>query len=476
MQVTLINVKTRFNAFIPLGIAYLAAYLRTRGHVIRAIDTSLYSDEADIFEAIDAEHSDAYGLSAMTPYFPLAGRIAAHIRQTRPLARIAWGGPHATIRPGDVLDNGLADYVVTGEGEQAFAELLERMGCGGEAGTAQSCDLQVDRVVQGTHDIDLDSLPFPARNLFPVDRYISHPHPKKLHLITSRGCPFNCTYCQPTLDRIFGKRFRQRSPSNVLEEIQMLTRDYGVREYSFQDDTLTVNRPFFIEFCELLIRSNADIRWKFNVRADTVDEGMLRLSARAGAREIAVGVESGDEQVRNKTYRKGVSRQDIVNCFRWARRHGISTSAYIMVGAPGETIDDISRTVTLVKEIKPDLFQLSKTTPLPGTQLYDLFMEKKLIADYDFEKTVYAKVRHSWATDVFSQEEKTLVADLVQADLGSGFVRSAIRLARRPDRVRLRELAFLTLRTIIPFAAAYRVAYGRNNRSRKSVADRSAGA
>ena len=230
MKVMLIYCKENFNGRLPLGIAYIAAFLKKKGHTVKCIDTSLYDNREEINNIIYDEEFDVYGFSVMTPYFDLGMSFSQYIQRNYPSAKIIWGGPHATVRPKEVLSSGNVDYVVVGEGENTFNEILNNFdnirNVPGIAYLNDNGDLAINP--RNDYIEDLDSLPFPARSLFDINKYIKHGNQNKLHLLFSRGCPFSCTFCQPTLDRIFGKKVRYRSPGNVIDEIKYLIDKYSM--------------------------------------------------------------------------------------------------------------------------------------------------------------------------------------------------------------------------------------------------------
>jgi len=416
-KICFIYVKEKFNGFLPLGISYLAAYLRQHSYLVSSIDSSIYKNERELYAEIESTESDIFALSVMTPYFDFADRISNYIRKKHPESIIIWGGPHSTVLTSQTLNETAADYVITGEGEKVFLKFLDS-GISNNIPGLFYIDKNKNLIGEKHTEFieDLDDLPYPARDLLQTDVYVKT---GKLHLTFSRGCPFTCTYCQPTLENTFGKKVRYRSPENVIDEIIFLKNKYNVRNFSFVDDTLTLNKKHFIRFCNLVKEKDLKITWKFNTRVDTINEEMIKLAADSGANEIAVGVEAGNDFIREQIYKKNISKKQIIDVFSWLHKYNIEkSSAYVMIGAPEESIEMIGETLELMKRIKPSMYQLSKTTPLPGTYLYDLFKEKDLLEnEYSFVKTIYAKTDHSWRTDTLSENEKNQLFKVLNLEL-----------------------------------------------------------
>jgi radical SAM superfamily enzyme YgiQ (UPF0313 family) len=260
--------------------------------------------------------------------------------------------------PGTLLEAGF-DYVIQGEGENVIVDLL--------AGK------MADQGIRALHYppiADLDSLAFPARDLLPEKYGKRH----AASIMASRGCPYNCSFCQPTLRKMFGSRVRKRSVWNVLEEMNQCYSELGIRYFEFFDDTFTADKQWVYRFCESFPRdlpSGKDpISWECLTRVNAVDEQLLSAMKAAGCHRITFGVESGCQEILDY-YRKGITVEQVKEAFRLCRKVGIHTHALFMLGAPIETESSILETEQLIKEIKPDSIFISITTPLPFTDLWD---------------------------------------------------------------------------------------------------------
>jgi radical SAM superfamily enzyme YgiQ (UPF0313 family) len=230
----------------------------------------------------------------------------------------------------------------------------------------------------------LDSLPYPAVDLFEIERYVAsfvqldsyNSDISGISLIASRGCPFSCTYCQPTLSTIFGKRVRIRSPENVVGEIKELIDRYKIEGVFFQDDTLTVFRNWLFSFCDLLDKENIRLLFGLNTRADTTDIDLLKRLKEAGLVKVKIGIETITDRIRNEVYRKKVKREEIKNLLSWCKELGIQTAGYFMLGGPTESAREVWSTIRFATFSSLIEANFSVTTPLPETVLYDIARKK----------------------------------------------------------------------------------------------------
>lgn len=223
---------------------------------------------------------------------------------------------------------------------------------------------------------DLDALPFPARHVVKSDSYREAVFTGKrcTTIISSRGCPYQCIFCLWPRT-MYGRKFRKRSPRNVVDEVQHVVDAYGVDEIYFDDDCLTVDRNRLIEICEEIIRRDIKIKWMCQARVDSVDEGALEAMKKAGCHYIKYGVESGSQHMLN-VMKKGITLDKVRKAFKLTRKVGIKTQAFFLLGLPWETPETFKKTIEFAKEIKPDSAQFAVVVPHPGTELYDLCLEK----------------------------------------------------------------------------------------------------
>jgi radical SAM superfamily enzyme YgiQ (UPF0313 family) len=227
---------------------------------------------------------------------------------------------------------------------------------------------------------DIDSLPWPARRLLPMEAYSSIiALDKATTLFSSRGCPYRCAFCfKQAIDR----KARFRNPVDVVDEMEMLGRDYGIQEAMFYDDTITMRREHIEGICRELIRRGLSIRWESPARVNEMDEDLLKLAKESGCMRLRYGVESGDPEIL-ELMRKRTDLDTVRRVFRQTSAAGIETFAYFMVGYYRETEDSFRKTMSLAHELRPDLVMFTVTTPCPGTPLFDQAVGEGLVsADY----------------------------------------------------------------------------------------------
>lgn len=385
MKVLLINPPSSApNPIMPLGLAYLAAALRNASFDTDIIDAWAegYTIE-DLGECIKDKQYDIAGVTMMSPMYASAMRTVDCVHQYSN-AKIAVGGPHPSALPEQCLqDNSNIDFVIAGEGEKAFVDLVKAIaenrkdvsdikGLAYRKGNA----VITNGIAQPTGN--LDALPYPARELFPIKKYKTHPpYGKKnpyMTLITSRGCPFQCTYCSKSVS---GSRYRAMSPQRVISEIKYIIKEYGIREIHFYDDDFTVNMNRAEEICELLLREKIKISWSCTTRVDLVDEKLLSKMKQAGCWLISYGVESADPVIL-KNIKKGYTIEQVQNAFSLTKKSGIRTVAYLMLGLPGETEKTIKKTIEFSLKLDPDFVSWGITALYPGSTLYEAAQNGKL--------------------------------------------------------------------------------------------------
>jgi radical SAM superfamily enzyme YgiQ (UPF0313 family) len=352
----------------PLGIAYLAAVIEKQGHSVSIIDA--FAEALDLHSLEDRVKKiapDLIGITGMTPVIDNAFRTAGICR--RYAKYVVIGGPHVSVAGSKVFEQCPdVDYVIQGEGEISFPLLVEAL--------ERNKDItNVPGVI--TRDLsnlpsplidELDSIPFPARHLLPNERYrYILSSGKVTTMFTSRGCPYHCVFCDKA---VFGSKWRARSAANVLDEIELVRRDYGIDSIIFYDDLFTLDKKRVLEICQGIIDRELKIEWKCEGRVNLADKETLTLMKKAGCSMIAYGVESGNQKGLDYL-NKGTTVEQIRNAFELTKRAGIRPMAYFVLGIPVETYDDELRTIDFAKEIKPAYAQFSVLSPVPGTKLYD---------------------------------------------------------------------------------------------------------
>lgn len=370
----------------PLGLAMLAAVIKKENFKVAIIDSVVMNySYKEISEIIKKRQPKAIGISSITPTYHRSRELAEKIKRDFPDILIIIGGHHVTILPEKIIQDNVFDIGVIGEGEITFVELLKKYRKGGYDKNKLFSKLKnikgiVFKNRKGKVIItkprplieNLDELPFPARELLPMHKYLPLPNQYKrkpvIHMTAIRGCPYNCTFCSN--NKIFGRKIRARSPEKVIEEIKYVMKKYNAKEISFWDDTMTVNKQWMYKFCDLLINNRLDITWTGYARVDSVDELLLRKMKKAGCWNLFFGYESGDQQLLNNI-KKGITLKQISEVNRLCKKIEIEVRASFMIALPGENPALAEKTIRFAKKLNPDYAQFCITTPYPGTELYD---------------------------------------------------------------------------------------------------------
>jgi len=322
-------------------------------------------------------------------------RIGAICREIDPGITVVFGGPDASVRYAQLLESGLCDYCVVGEGEDTFRECIERLDAGesprGVPGLAYRDREGTVRFTQRAFIHDLDRLPLPAYDLVDMESYLknphlyrnrSHIHHRSISVITSRGCPHSCVFCSIRLH--MGRRYRAHSPEYVLRHIELCMERYGIRNFHFEDDNISLDRKRFEAILDGMIERGLDIRWDTpnGIRADSLDRALLEKIKASGCARLAIGIESGNQEVLDRIIRKNTSLAYMKEVARHCRELNIRTRGFYVIGFPGETIGNIRETIELALallrtcDVFPDMLV---ATPLYGTELYEICVRDGLI-------------------------------------------------------------------------------------------------
>ena len=303
--------------------------------------------------------------------------------------------------PQEVLDEDAVDVAAIGEGELTMLELVRSLEQGRfpldePNGMAYRRDGAI--CIRSPHHLtNLDWLPLPARHLLPMQRYRKYRSPHggvvRRHpctsMITSRGCPANCVFC--SIHTVWGRKFRCHSAERVIEEIELLTGHYGVREIQFEDDNITLNKRRMTDICRAIVERRIDLTWTGpnGLAIWALDEKLLEWMRRSGCYHLTIAVESGSQDVLKKIIRKPIHLDRVDPIVKAARRLGMGVSAFFVVGFPGETKQDIAKTFDFAMNMGADSVHFFTATPYPGTELFHQCVDKGLIAT----PVDYAKLR-----------------------------------------------------------------------------------
>jgi anaerobic magnesium-protoporphyrin IX monomethyl ester cyclase len=402
MNIALIFPRTRYpSGQPPLGILSLAAYLRRESDVqVDIFDLTFHKNPFDYLrDGLSAQRYDMVGVSVMTSMVRDAEHASAIARQTDPQALVIWGGPHATVLPAASLALPDVDAVAIGEAEETLLELVQQGGDPTDVAGIwhKTADGSIVQNPPRPLIRDLSSLPWPARDLVDMRTYarawysLTAADPTLLgtSVITSRGCPYGCTYCQPTLRYLFGKKVRRRSVDDVLDELVHLKEVYDLNAFMFEDDTFIIHRPWVKEFSAGLKEMNLGFRWGCNVRADLTTRDLLQPMVEAGLVQINVGIESGTQRILDQIYDKRITIEDVRRAVDIAKSLGLKVGGYFMIGAPTEREEEIENTIRFAAQLPIDEAAFNITTPLPGTYLWEQTQDLVGgdIAEFDYYHT-----------------------------------------------------------------------------------------
>ncbi|MBN1355451.1 B12-binding domain-containing radical SAM protein [bacterium] len=375
MRITLIRPRTGNTPDPPLGLMILAACLKPAGHAVQILDPG--PGDPYVGEQIAAFGPDLVGFSLLTTQVSRAVEIHSQIREKVPDVVTAAGGIHPTALPEWTLRRFGFDFVVRGEGEVTFVEAAAALEQGRAIREIPGVAVMENGVlVKGPERElirDLDSIPFPDREIVDFRRYLRPPGNirgkflrRATSLITSRGCPFGCIFCSS--HSLFGREVRRRSISNIMQEIASLVERFRVDGLWFLDDTLLEDPDWLSELCSGL--RSTGLPWGCQAHVRRADEGLFAMMRESGCLQLEFGVESGSPAVLRRL-RKGSDPDDVRRAFAICHRLRLRTLANFMIGNPGESVADVEASLRLAREIRPDHVVVTFTTPLPGSGLYD---------------------------------------------------------------------------------------------------------
>lgn len=377
MRVFLVNSPGDYpNQFPPLGLLYLASMTRSAGHEVSFYDLGASNAVRDDFRKQARTFApDLFGISVYTTQIENTLSLLREIRSLFPEAKILVGGPHVSALPGETLrDSPEVDIEIVGEGEQTLVELLEfysgkRSALSAIAGIRYR---EADRIVQ-TPDReqirDLDTIPFPAFDLMAKFTYLYDKFAvgKRVGItVTSRGCPYNCTFCNKA---VFGNRYRRRTPHNVIAELKLQKELLGIDEVYFVDDLFVTNPAWLEIFFSEYNNSGLHLPWKCLGRVDQVEEPIYKKMKERGCFLVQFGIESGDNEMLTKI-KKNITTGEAAAAVAVAQRAGLNVATYFILGHPGDTYQTVLRTIDFAIALNPDVCHFFVLVPFPGTQNY----------------------------------------------------------------------------------------------------------
>lgn len=406
------KLKDMGTLYPSLGMAAIAAIAEVKAHIVKVTDCEAMSYTLlDIENELRSFEPDFVAMPSFATNIDMCHTIAKLVKTLNPKAYVMLGGAHISIFAQHALSSPFVDFGIQSEAEIVFDEFLDALD--------QNKDFTyinglVYKDADGKIHInpkqklypDINQFPLPARHLFPMEKYHSSANlrgKKTLNIMTSRGCPYRCTYCSSPL--IFGRSFRYLSTENVMKEIKQLINIYGADSLQFYDETFTINRERVIELCNAMIQEKLNIEWACFTRVNLVDKELLQKMKMAGCYLIFFGLESGVQRLMD-LIKKDITLEQSRNAVRLCKEVGIQTWCSFIIGLPSETEEESWQTINFAIELNPDYIQLPIFMPWPGTAIYDIAKKYGVIinenlSDYTaWDKAVYSPLPNRKPEDV----------------------------------------------------------------------------
>ena len=399
----------------PLNLMYLAAALENVSIPVKIIDDDLYQAGFDKITNLASKiDPKVVGITATTATIKNALEYIKNIKKALPNTLTVIGGSHPTFMPYETLKSEKTlDAVVIGEGEETIVDIADnaRKNLSGIKGISYRNDDKIRKTPSRPLIKDLDSLPFPARHLVPFKSY--ELSSQAGGMITSRGCVFSCNYCSSSL--IMGKKFRTRSPENVVDELEELSYKYGLKEVAFLDDIFMLNKKRAGMIADEIKRRDIDVSFIASSRVNNVDKRLLESLKDSGMSTLYCGVESGSQRVLD-LMGKGITLKQAENAFKIAKNVGIDVVGSFILGYPGETVEEMNQTIDFSIKLDPDYCQYSILTPFPGTPIYYELKHKGLLDTENWDK-------YTVINSVINYEKLGLSKKLVEKKLARAYLK-----------------------------------------------------
>ncbi len=358
-------------------------------------------DWEDIGKYVKQSKPHIAGISCpFTSRFEYAKRTVEIVRRNAPSAKIVMGGVHPSVAPEQVMKESGVDFAIAGEGENVLLNLVSALDKKEDYENIRGLSFRKDKDVVINRELDLsmdlDSIPHPARDLMDMESYIEQPvarwswkKNRQTSVFTSRGCPQKCTFC--AVHHINSRKWRGRSAQNVVEELEILKREYHIDSIAFEDDNLTADRKRMREICRLILEKDLKFTWctPNGVAIDTLDRELLKLMKESGCAMLNLAVESGDEHILRDVMQKRLILDHVREIAYMCRELGIAANAYFVIGMPGETENSLQRSLDFAVSLPLKSIGVFIATPFPGTELYKWCLEKGYIDVKNYQKQFY---------------------------------------------------------------------------------------
>ncbi|MDD5355951.1 MAG: radical SAM protein [Candidatus Omnitrophica bacterium] len=389
-------------AYPPLGLLYIGTVLKRSGHQVRLVDIDTENINEDRFKEVFKEFNpEAVGISSVTPTIKDALKWARTSKEIKNVP-VIFGGIHATIATDEIIENNCVDIVVVGEGEETVDDLFKELeqpapklrNVKGIWFKEENRPVICDR--RSLID-DLDTIPFPDIALIKNPNAFMPPDATSLPvatIITSRGCPGECSFC--CVKQIFTRKFRARSVENIIREIKKLVIEDGIKEIHIADDTFTLIKQRVLDFCKEVKQQNIKVNFQFmnGLRADFVDRDILMALKGIGFKTVGYGVESASPDIL-KNIKKSIPLDTTRKVFKLSKELGFEIWAFLIFGLPGESERTIRQTINFTKEIDPDFAKFFILKPYPGSEVYKQFKKDNLLLSNNYDDYgIYTKPVH----------------------------------------------------------------------------------
>ena len=376
----------------PLGLAYMAAVLTERDYDVNIVDLNVGQDQ----QSVPEDNWDLAGITLDTSRY-YKGMDYARMLKSKG-AKVVVGGPHASFMAEEILRSGSADFVVRGEGEHTVLELVEAISGGGNLeqikGLSYRTDNQIIHNSDRTYSDVLDSLPFPARHLLNMDKYRTSKLGTRsiTSILTSRGCPYQCSFCASS--KLAGTFWRARSVESIIEEIQLIKDNYGYTAFAFVDDNFTLSPQRVIDLCKEICKRSLDIHWWCFSRVDTIVKNpeMVSLMYEAGCRSTYIGIESRSQETLD-FYNKKISADISREAVSILKDNKIEMTASFIIGALGEDKKMVEDTLRFAKSLNPNTVSFTILTPYPGTDLFEQVRDRIITFDWRKYDGIHSVIR-----------------------------------------------------------------------------------
>jgi radical SAM superfamily enzyme YgiQ (UPF0313 family) len=371
----------------PLGLAYIASVLR-QSHEVKIIDSNILNYTiGDVEEELRSFNPDVVGITSVTPSIYEAYKVAETAKKVREDCKVVLGGPHATFMPRQSMEEcEYIDIIVRGEGEETTGELIENIEKGAPLNEVKGITFREKNEIIDTEPRpfikNIDNIPFPSRDLLPMHLYKFN-GVKYTTMLTSRGCPFKCSFCSSS--RLFGGYWRGRSPENVLEEMKTVYEEYGIRNIEFMDDTFTLNQERAEKICDEIIKQGWDISWGASSRVDTLSKRLVEKMKKAGCWIIFLGIESGSQKILD-AIGKRITLEQVKKAVKILKDAGIQVLGSFIIGFLQDTTETIKETIKFAKSLNLNYAEFSILTPYPGTPIFDYAKKNNMLLTENWSK------------------------------------------------------------------------------------------